>query len=85
MQGFLAAYTLFIFDYVEESTAEEDANFVFYQKSYLKEIQGTGEESDFTPEQLLEMLKIAHEGCSELFRLQNQVLLQASFIIVVFF
>jgi ribonuclease PH len=53
LQGFLAAYTLFIFDYVEDSTAEEDANFVFYQKSYLIEIQGTGEESDFTPGQLI--------------------------------
>jgi len=64
-------------DYAEDSTAEVDANFVFNQKGNLIEIQGTGEESDFTTEQLLEMLKIASEGCRELFRLQNQVLLQA--------
>ena len=63
-------------DYAEDSTAEVDANFVFNQKGNLIEIQGTGEESDFTTEQLLEMLKIASEGCNELFRLQNQVLLQ---------
>ena len=64
-------------DYAEDSTAEVDANFVFNQKGNLIEIQGPGEESDFTTEQLLEMLKIASEGCRELFRLQNQVLLQA--------
>ncbi len=64
-------------DYAEDSNAEVDANFVFNQKGNLIEIQGTGEESDFTTEQLLEMLKLASEGCSELFRLQNQVLLQA--------
>ena len=64
-------------DYAEDSTAEVDANFVFNQKGNLIEIQGTGEESDFTTEQLLEMLKLASKGCSELFRLQNQVLLQA--------
>ena len=63
-------------DYAEDSAAEVDANFVFNQKGNLIEIQGTGEESDFTTEQLLEMLKIASEGCSELFKLQNQVLLQ---------
>ena len=43
-------------DYAEDSTAEVDANFVFNQKGNLIEIQGTGEESDFTTELLLEML-----------------------------
>nr|MBA2628592.1 ribonuclease PH [Rickettsiaceae bacterium] len=49
-------------DYAEDSNAEVDANFVFNQKGNLIEIQGTGEESDFTTEQLLEMLKLASEG-----------------------
>lgn len=62
-------------DYAEDSTAEVDANFVFNQKGNLIEVQGTGEETDFTTEQLLEMLKLASAGCGELFRLQNQVLL----------
>jgi len=62
-------------DYTEDSMAEVDANFVFNQKGNLIEIQGTGEESDFTTEQLLEMLKLASDAAAKLFKLQNQVLL----------
>ena len=62
-------------DYTEDSTAEVDANFVFNQKGNLIEIQGTGEESDFTTKQLLEMLQLASDAMADLFKLQNQVLL----------
>jgi len=62
-------------DYAEDSTAEVDANFVFNQKGNLIEIQGTGEESDFTTKQLLEMLELASDAAADLFKLQNQVLL----------
>ena len=62
-------------DYTEDSMAEVDANFVFNQKGNLIEIQGTGEESDFTTGQLLEMLKLASDAAAKLFKLQNQVLL----------
>lgn len=62
-------------DYTEDSMAEVDANFVFNQKGNLIEIQGTGEESDFTTEQLLEMLKLASDAAADLFKLQNRVLL----------
>ena len=49
-------------DYAEDSEAQVDANFVFNQKGNLIEIQGTGEESDFSTEQLMEMLKLASQG-----------------------
>jgi ribonuclease PH len=62
-------------DYAEDSNASVDANFVFNQKGNLIEIQGTGEESDFTTEQLMEMLKLASDAATELFRMQNQILL----------
>jgi ribonuclease PH len=62
-------------DYDEDSNASVDANFVFNQKGNLIEIQGTGEESDFTTEQLMEMLKLASDAATELFRMQNQILL----------
>jgi len=62
-------------DYAEDSNASVDANFVFNQKGNLIEIQGTGEKSDFTTEQLMEMLKLASDAATELFRMQNQILL----------
>jgi ribonuclease PH len=62
-------------DYAEDSNASVDANFFFNQKGNLIEIQGTGEESDFTTEQLMEMLKLASDAATELFRMQNQILL----------
>jgi len=62
-------------DYDEDSSAEVDANFVFNQKGNLIEIQGTGEEGDFTTEQLLEMLTLAKNAASELFAEQNKILM----------
>jgi len=62
-------------DYNEDSNAEVDANFVFNQKGNLIEIQGTGEESDFSPAQLMEMIKLASESAKELFTIQNKILL----------
>ncbi|GAB4163595.1 MAG: ribonuclease PH [Rickettsiaceae bacterium] len=62
-------------DYDEDSSAEVDANFVFNHKGNLIEVQGTGEGGDFSASQLAEMLRLASEASSELFKLQNQVLL----------
>jgi ribonuclease PH len=62
-------------DYDEDSSAEVDANFVFNQKGNLIEIQGTGEESDFTTEQLMQMLTLAKDGANQLFAEQNKILL----------
>jgi len=62
-------------DYVEDSAAEVDANFVFSSTGKLIEIQGTAEKVHFSEEQLLEMLKLARAGTSELFLLQNQAIM----------
>ena len=62
-------------DYDEDSSAEVDANFVFNQKGNLIEIQGTGEEGDFTTEQLMEMLTLAKNTANELFAEQNKILM----------
>ncbi|HJD67220.1 MAG: ribonuclease PH [Rickettsia endosymbiont of Graphium doson] len=62
-------------DYLEDSDAEVDSNFVFAGNGNLIEIQGTAEKEPFSEEQFLEMLKLAKAGVSELFKLQNQVLL----------
>jgi ribonuclease PH len=62
-------------DYEEDSKADVDANFVFNNKNNLVEIQGTGEKTDFTVQQLHEMTNLALESCNTLFIMQNKILL----------
>ncbi len=62
-------------DYDEDSTAEVDANFVFNQHGNLIEIQGTGEDGDFTTDQLMQMLELAQNAASRLFAAQNKILM----------
>src|SRR6201986_4399221 len=61
-------------DYPEDSTAETDANFVLTGSGGLVEIQGTAEGAPFTEEQLVELLRLARKGITELVELQKQVL-----------
>lgn len=62
-------------DYLEDSDAEVDSNFVFAGNGNLIEVQGTAEKEPFSEEQFIAMLKLAKGGAAELFKLQNQVLL----------
>ncbi len=62
-------------DYVEDSSAEVDANFVFSANGGLVEVQGTAEKGTFTEEQFIEMLTVARQATSELFLIQNKALL----------
>lgn len=62
-------------DYIEDSSADVDANFVISSNGKLIEVQGTAEEEPFSEEQLFEMLKLAKKGTSELFAIQNQAIL----------
>ncbi|WP_342270221.1 ribonuclease PH [Rickettsia endosymbiont of Orchestes rusci] len=61
-------------DYLEDSNAEVDANFVFAGNGNLIEVQSTAEQKPFSEEQFLAMLKLARSASTELFELQNQVL-----------
>lgn len=63
-------------DYVEDSAAEVDANFVFSSSGNLVEVQATGEEHEFSSEQLAEMIKLAKEATAKLFQIQNKILLE---------
>ncbi|MEQ1930463.1 MAG: ribonuclease PH [Parvularculaceae bacterium] len=58
-------------DYVEDSTAGADANFVFTGKGGIVEIQGTAEGAPFSDEQFLAMLAIARAGCEQLSGMQK--------------
>jgi ribonuclease PH len=67
--------TMIDLDYLEDSDAEVDANFVFAGNGDLIEIQGTAEKGTFTQEQFIQMLGFSKEGASHLFAAQNKVLL----------
>lgn len=61
-------------NYAEDSTCQVDMNIIMTENGQLVEIQGTGEESPFTKEQLFEMLELGEQGIKELISMQRQVL-----------
>ena len=58
-------------EYVEDSAADADANFVLTATGKIVEIQATAEEAPFAEEQYAEMMKLARKGIAELARLQR--------------
>ena len=58
-------------DYPEDSEGEVDANFVMTSDGNIIEIQGTGEERSFTPDEFAELMRLAQKGCGELFDAQR--------------
>ncbi len=61
-------------DYDEDSDADTDANFVITGKGGICEIQGTAEKEPFSEAEFLALLKLAQDGCSDLTKLQNEIL-----------
>jgi ribonuclease PH len=59
-------------DYIEDSSAEADANFVLTGDSKLAEVQATAEGATFDEEELLRLLRLARIGCSEIFVAQRK-------------
>jgi ribonuclease PH len=57
-------------DYVEDSAAETDANFVLTSSGGLVEVQATAEGAPFTEENLLRLLRLARIGTDEIFAAQ---------------
>lgn len=60
--------------YAEDSVAKVDMNIVMTDQGEYIEVQGTGEDSPFRPEQLQRMLALAAKGCGELNRIQKEIL-----------
>lgn len=58
-------------DYIEDSDADTDANFVMTGKLGIVEIQGTAEIEPFSEESFQELLNFAKKGTSELVTLQK--------------
>lgn len=58
-------------DYLEDSAAETDANFVMTGTGGIVEIQGTAEIKPFSEEELAQLLALAKKGIGELTELQR--------------
>lgn len=61
-------------DYIEDSDADTDANFVITGKGGICEIQGTAEKEPFSEAEFLKLLSLAKSGCNDLTALQKKVL-----------
>jgi ribonuclease PH len=61
-------------DYIEDSKAEVDMNFVITGKGEFVEIQGTGEERPFTSEEFEKMKELALKGASKIIEVQKKAL-----------
>ncbi|MBM7556142.1 ribonuclease PH [Halanaerobacter jeridensis] len=60
--------------YDEDSNAQVDLNLVMTENEEIIEIQGTGEESPFSQEQLTELLELGTKGIKELIKIQKEAL-----------
>lgn len=82
--GYVSAISVGIVDgeklldlcYAEDSHAKVDMNVVMTDKGEYIEVQGTGEESPFSRDDLLELLDLGAKGCNHLHRMQENVLKQ---------
>ena len=61
-------------DYVEDSNAGTDANFVMNGSGAMIEIQGTAEQAPFTPTELSQLMELAQYGINNLITLQKLAL-----------
>lgn len=61
-------------DYQLDFAAQVDMNVVMTGKGNFIEVQGTGEESTFSEQQLAELLKLAKSGINQLTALQSEAL-----------
>lgn len=74
--GILKGTPLLDLCYVEDAAAEVDLNLVMTAGGKFVEVQGSGEESTFTEEQLHAMLNLGRQGIQQLVKLQETALSQ---------
>jgi len=70
--GIFASQPVIDLDYLEDSAAETDANFVMTGSGGIVEIQGTAEGAPFSEAQLLELMALAKAGIADLVVLQKE-------------
>jgi len=58
-------------DYIEDSAADADANFVLLEGGKMAEVQATAEGACYDEESLLRLLRLARLGCDRIFAAQE--------------
>jgi ribonuclease PH len=59
-------------DYIEDSSADADANFVLIEGGKIAEVQATAEGATYDEEGLLRLLRLARIGCDGIFAAQSK-------------
>ncbi len=72
--GIVEGEALLDLEYIEDSNADVDMNYVITGSGDFVEVQGTAEERPFTLEQMDAMRQMALDGCQTLTQLQKQAL-----------
>lgn len=72
--GILNDTSLLDLDYLEDSNAEVDANFILSSNKDLIEVQATSEKKPFSRNQFLEMLELAEGAIESIFALQRNAI-----------
>ncbi|MEP2944981.1 MAG: ribonuclease PH [Lentilitoribacter sp.] len=72
--GIFAGQPVSDLDYLEDSSAETDANFVMTGRGGIVEIQGTAEADPFSEEEFAQLMGLAKNSISELVELQKAAL-----------
>jgi len=57
-------------DYIEDSSADADANFVLIEGGHIAEVQATAEGATYDEESLLRLLRLSRIGCEQIFAAQ---------------
>ncbi len=68
--GICAGTPVLDLDYVEDSAADADANFVLISGGKIAEVQATAEGATYDEEALLRLLRLARIGCDRIFAAQ---------------
>ncbi|MGF9693587.1 ribonuclease PH [Rhizobium sp. 0TCS1.26] len=72
--GIFASQPVIDLDYLEDSAAETDANFVITGSGGIVEVQGTAEGKPFSREELSHLLDLATAGTAQLVEMQKQAI-----------
>ena len=59
-------------DYLEDSAADADANFVLLEGGQIAEVQATAEGACYDEESLLRLLRLARIGCERIYAAQAE-------------
>ncbi|MCE2992980.1 MAG: ribonuclease PH [Alphaproteobacteria bacterium] len=72
--GVISGKPMLDLEYLEDSDAEVDANFIMSSTGDLIEVQATGEKRPFTENEFTQLFTLAKKGIGELIQIQNAVL-----------